>query len=213
MRLILAKRLSNDSGSYFILGFTSYSYTGTHGHSSSSLRQGQLHTHTHTTHDTRHTGPRASSMQPGRRAWERKGVRTGLLQRVASAQSLGSASLRGVLASPRTLSGGHRERARGLALSRPTPLSSPSGLRLRLGDLALLSPPQNAPSSGARAQRRAAGREGRAGVRPCVRLRQRARRRESERGKGGSGPGGSASCGYVAELGGSGSSFAAIAAT
>lgn len=52
MRLILAKRLSNDSGSYFILGFTSYSYTGTHGHSSSSLRQGQLHTHTHTTHDT-----------------------------------------------------------------------------------------------------------------------------------------------------------------
>lgn len=170
-------------------------------------------THTHTTHDTRHTGPRASSMQPGRRAWERKGVRTGLLQRAASAQSLGSASLRGVLASPRTLSGGHRERARGLALSRPTPLSSPSGLRLRLGDLALLSPPQNAPSSGARAQRRAAGREGRAGVRPCVRLRQRARRRESERGKGGSGPGGSASCGYVAELGGSGSSFAAIAAT
>lgn len=170
-------------------------------------------THTHTTHDTRHTGPTASSMQPGRRAWERKGVRTGLLQRAASAQSLGSASLRGVLASPRTLSGGHRERARGLALSRPTPLSSPSGLRLRLGDLALLSPPQNAPSSGARAQRRAAGREGRAGVRPCVRLRQRARRRESERGKGGSGPGGSASCGYVAELGGSGSSFAAIAAT
>lgn len=168
-------------------------------------------THTH----TRHTTHRAQSIlnAAGRASLGAKRSVKELLQRAASAQSLGSASLRGVLASPRTLSGGHRERARGLALSRPTPLSSPSGLRLRLGDLALLSPPQNAPSSGARAQRRAAGREGRAGVRPCVRLRQRARRRESERGKGGSGPGGSASCGYVAELGGSGSSFAAIAAT
>lgn len=69
--------------------------------------------------------------------------------------------------------------------------------------------------SGARAQRRSAGlgREGRAGVRPCVRLRQRARRRERARGKGGSGRGGSASCGYVVELVGSGSSFTATAAS
>lgn len=48
------------------------------------------------------------------------------------------------------------------------------------------SPPRQAPTpSCARAQRRAAGRgrEGRAGVRPCVRPRQRARRRERARGK------------------------------
>lgn len=123
---------------------------------------------------------------------------------------------RGVLVTPRTLSGGHRERARGLALSRPSPLWSQPVLRLRLGDPALLPSPPRAPTvTGARAQRRAAerGREGRAGVRACVSLRQRARRRERARGKGGFGRGASASFGYVAELLGSGYSFAAIAAS
>lgn len=56
----------------------------------------------------------------------------GLLQCAAPAQSLGSASPRGVLVTLRTLSEGHRERARGLALARPAPLSFLSGLGLRL---------------------------------------------------------------------------------
>lgn len=172
MRLILAKRLSNDSGSYFILAFTSYSYTGTHGHPSLSLRQGQLHTHgtRHKTHDT--PGPehpqRSRKGEPGS-----ENKQEGLLQSAASAQGLGSASLRGVLVTPRTLSGGRRERARGLSLSRPTPLSSPSSLRLRLRDPALLSPPQNAPSHPLARVRRGGPqgegtREGRAYVLACV---------------------------------------------
>lgn len=73
---------------------------------------------------------------------------------------------RGVFVKPFTQSGGRRERARGLAL--PGPASAcptcPSA-RVRRGG------PQGR------------GRERRAGVRPCVRLRQRARRRERARGK------------------------------
>lgn len=166
-------------------------------------------THTHT-HDTRHTTHRAQSIlnAAGKASLGAKRSANG----AAPARRV-CAVTRQCLPAGRARIAAHPIRRPQGARPRPRPLSSPSGLRLRLGDLALLSPPQNAPSSGARAQRRAAGREGRAGVRPCVRLRQRARRRESERGKGGSGPGGSASCGYVAELGGSGSSFAAIAAT
>nr|KAF6429630.1 hypothetical protein HJG59_008995 [Molossus molossus] len=83
-------------------------------------------------------------------------------------------------------------------------------LRLRFGDPALLPlPPRALTFTGARAQRRTAerGREGRAGVRACVSLRQRARRRERARGKGGFGRGASASLGYVAQLLGSGYSF------
>lgn len=81
----------------------------------------------------RHTRPKASAAQAGERPPGGKRGQ-GLLQRAAPAQSLGSASSRGVLVTPRTLSGGHRERARGLTLSRPSPLSSPPGLRQRLRD-------------------------------------------------------------------------------
>lgn len=87
-----------------------------------------------------------SSLCAARRATSaRKRMVEGLLQCAAPAQSLGSASPRGVLVTLRTLSEGLRERARVLALPRPAPLSSLSDLGWRLRDLALLSPPSLAP--------------------------------------------------------------------
>lgn len=208
MRLILAKSLLMTQGATFFRVYELQLHRNTRPSKPvTAPRPSARH--------TRQTRPRASSTQPRRRPRDdRKGVK-GLLQHAAPAQSPGSSSPRGVLVTLRTLSDGRRERARGLALSRPSSLFSPRGLRLGPGDPERHSPPPRAPTpSGARAQRRAAGRgrEGRAGVRPCVRLRQRARLRERARGKGGSGRGGSASCGYVAELVGSGFSFAATAA-
>lgn len=96
----------------------------------------------------------------------RGGGRAGLQGSSAPAQFPGLAPPWGVFVKPRTQSEGRRERARGLALSSPTsacPACPPARVR--------------------RSRPQGRGRERRAGVRPCVRLRQRARRRERARGK------------------------------
>lgn len=93
-----------------------YSYTGTHGDPRSWLRQDSQR-NTRAKRGPKH--PQLSPVSDLRR--KTVGVK-GLLQHAAPAQSLGSAPPRGVLVTPRTLSDGRRERARGLALSRPSPL-------------------------------------------------------------------------------------------
>lgn len=146
---------------------------------------------------------------PGTQEGEKPGASHG----TAPAQSLGSTS-RGACLQRRAPYQAATGSAPAASPS-PAPPLSPPDLASDWG-LALPSPPTRAPTpSCARAQGRTAerGREGRAGVRPCVRLRQRARRRERARENGGSGRGGSASRGYVAGLAGSRSSFAAPAAS
>lgn len=105
----------NDRGA----AFTRFSYTGTQGHQAARCAKSSS-----TAGDTQ---PGASILSAAGRATpgREKGGRLRGYSSLSRLRSYYAAPpVRGVLVPPRTLSGGHRERARGLALSRPAPLAS-----------------------------------------------------------------------------------------
>ena len=71
---------------------------------------------------TRQMRPEASSAEPGERPQEGNGGCQGATPACRACAVTRQRPPRGVLVTPRTLSDGRRERARGLALSRPSPL-------------------------------------------------------------------------------------------
>lgn len=162
-RLVLVRRFLNGHGALHSLTSTNYTYTGTRGHPRTSLGPTSLAPQQKTEEEQRipaiSRAPRKRQRGGGE---ERAGV-----SRTQCACAVPRPRLpRGGLVWPRSQSEGRRERARGLALSGPTS-ACPT------------CPPTRVRRSGPQGR----GRERRAGVRPCVRLRQRARRRERARGK------------------------------
>lgn len=123
-RIILAKRLLNDPGYYFPRIYKLQlhrKHTATQGrgcaNTLSSIRLSNA-----TRNILSEVGEQPEEENPGCQGGEGGGVTPTCR---ACAVTIQRASPRGVLVRPPHLSGGRRERARGLALSRPTPLSSP----------------------------------------------------------------------------------------
>ena len=143
MNLILAKRLLNDPGHYFS-SHTSYSCTGNTRPPKAVAEPrpsagfgSQKRSETPSTKSESNRKRKTGGCQGGGRGEVTPACRACAVTKQRLPRGACSSGRR-------TLSGGRRERARGLALSRPTPLSSPPGLRLRLRD------PERAPLSAPR---------------------------------------------------------------